>query len=171
LSTTYGSPFPNRTEDFDILATTVNSNGLMTNDRPHVLKIYGWYTTGFGLTFGATGWWMSGTPLSEYAQLQTAPGLRLAFVNTRGEAGRTPSIYDLSLRFAYELPFLSGDTDARLILDLLHVGNPREAVRFDQLHYLGYDEEGNPDFPNPNYGVANFWQPPMMVRLGLEVGF
>lgn len=32
-------------------------------------------------------------------------------------------------------------------------------------------DEGNPTFPNPTYDVANFFQPPMIVRLGLEVGF
>jgi len=114
---------------------------------------------------------MSGTPLSEYALLQVGGTQRLAFVNTRGSAGRTPSVWDLNLRFAYELPFRSDETHAQLILDLMHVGSPREAVNFDQLHYLGYDAEGNPTFPNQTYGDANFFQPPMVVRLGLEVGF
>jgi hypothetical protein len=170
FSNDYGSPFPNLTEAFDLLETTVNSDGLLPNDRPHVLKLSGWYRTEIGLTVGVTGWWMSGTPLTEYGAAANSTVYR-TFLSERGSAGRTPSVYDLSLRFAYDLPYRYGGTRSQLVMDLLHLGSAREAVDFDQQRYWTQDAEGNPTDPNPTYGVATRYQPPMSVRLGLRLDF
>jgi hypothetical protein len=170
FSNDYGSPFPNLTEAFDLLETTVNSDGLLPIDRTHVLKLSGWYRTAFGLTVGATGWWMSGTPLTEYGAAANSSVYR-TFLSERGSAGRTPSVYDLNLRFAYDLPYEYGGTRSQLVMDLLHIGSPREAVNFDQQRYWAQDTEGNPTDPNSTYGVATHYQPPMSVRLGLRVDF
>ena len=82
-----------------------------------------------------------------------------------------PSIWDLDLRFAYDFAHQRGWlSQARLILDIFNVGNPRTAVDYDQVLYFNLDENGLPADPNPMYGEPLRYQPPMAVRLGLEVG-
>jgi len=56
-------------------------------------------------------------------------------------------------------------------LRLLHVASQRKAVVYDQQHFFGLDENGTPADANPNYGRATRYQPPMAVRLGVEVDF
>jgi hypothetical protein len=69
-------------------------------------------------------------------------------------------VYDLAAVFA-------ATSTSRLILDVLHLGSEREAVDFDQVK--NFTENGGN--PNPTYGQPTRFQPPMAVRLGLEVGF
>jgi hypothetical protein len=90
----------------------------------------------------------------------------------RGSAGRLPSLWDLNMRFAYGMPFWNfGQLRPRLILDLFHVASQKQVVMQDQLHYNDLDASGNPVFPNPSYGMPTKFQPPMSVRLGMEVNF
>ena len=60
----------------------------------------------------------------------------------------------------------------KIILDLFHLGNPRKAVNFEQIHYYNVDDDnGNQINENPNYNKAKLFQPPFTMRLGMEVGF
>ena len=68
-------------------------------------------------------------------------------------------------------PAIARRWQMQAVLDLLHVGNPQRAVWVDESHYLTLDENGNPASPNPNYKQPIAYQPPMAVRLGLEVSF
>ena len=106
---------------------------------------------------------MTGTPVSEMGSKDYFP----VFLSRRGTARRTPGIWDVSLRLALEKG-LAHRADARIVADLLHVGNPRETVRRDQTHYRGTDESGNPTGLNDNYLRATVFQPPMMARIGFE---
>lgn len=145
-----------------------NSTGLLPNDRTHVFKVFGSYRVDFGLTAGAYFTWQSGTPLSEFGVANADFGaFNPAFLVERGSAGRTPAIWDLGLRFTYEPRIRPA---SRLTLDFLHVGNPRKAVDLEQSHFLGIDDAGNQILPNPDYGSVVAYQPPMTVRLGLEIG-
>jgi outer membrane receptor protein involved in Fe transport len=146
-----------------------NSTGLLPNDRTHVLKAFGSYRFKFGLSAGGFFTWQSGTPLNEFGVANAAFGpFNPAFLVKRGSAGRTPPIWNLDLRFMYE-PRIQ--IPARLILDLLHVGNPREVVDIEQVRFLGLDAMGNQTLPNPDFGAALAHQPPMTFRLGIELGF
>jgi hypothetical protein len=163
--------YPNNTYVFDLPAYMENSTGLLPNDRTHVFKCSGFCRVGGGLSAGGSFWWMSGTPLSEWGGSEYGPPV-LKFIGKRGGAGRTPAIWNLNLRFTYELPVLGHHRlRPRLILDLFHVGSPRTAVDFDQFHYLALDEEGNQAMPNETYGQAMAYQPPMALRLGMELDF
>ena len=83
-----------------------------------------------------------------------------------------PSLWDLNLRFAYELPGLSQSRwQPRLLVDIFHLGSERETVDFVQLHYRKLDEDGNQTDPNPTYDQPVRFQPPTAVRVGLEVYF
>ena len=145
-----------------------NSTGLLPNDRTHVLKLVAVHPVGQALRVGAFGTWQSGTPLNEFGAF--LGGSRPpAFVVRRGSAGRLPGIWDLNLRFAYE-GYRIRSTASRVVLDVLHVGNPQTVVRVDQQHYEMLDENGNQTSPNPRYRQPTAYQPPMMVRIGIEIG-
>jgi hypothetical protein len=140
-----------------------NSTGLLPNDRPHVIKGTGVYRAGMGLSIGAFATWQSGTPLNDFAPGIAGPNTPV-FLVERGSVGRTPAIWDLNLRFRYDPAWLR-DPRGGLLLDLLHLGNPREAVRLDEHHLLP------PGVENPAYLQPVAFQPPMTARLGLEVSF
>jgi hypothetical protein len=149
----------------------VNSTGYLPNDHTHVMKLAAAYDTRFGAGAGALFTFESGAPINEFAAGPGAYGPQLpSFVVQRGTAGRTPALWNLDLRLTYELPGVRGSR-ARIQADVLHVGNPRRAVRVDELHYLTTDENGNPATPNPNYRRPTAYQPPMAARVGVQVGF
>lgn len=156
-------------EAFDEVGLLENAYGVLPQDRTHVLKLATSYVFDFGLALGGRFLWATGTPLSVLGGSSTPP--YYSFLSERGSEGRTPNLWDLDLRVSYELgrgP--SGGGRARLILDLLNVGNPRAPVDYDQLRFLTLDEDGNQTDPNPAYDEPTRYQPPMTLRLGLELG-
>ena len=162
---------PNVSPQWDYPDLFKNSIGLLPNDRTHVFKLNASYRFDFGLTCATSFFWESGTPLSEFSG---SHGGTVWVVNLvpRGSAGRLPSLWDLNMRFAYGMPFWNfGQLRPRLILDLFHVASQKQVVMQDQLHYNDLDASGNPVFPNPSYGMPTKFQPPMSVRLGMEVNF
>ena len=110
----------------------------------------------------------SGTPINDFA-----PGPTMGFpifLVPRGSAGRTPALWNLDLRLSYDVP-VAQVARTQVILDLLHIGNPRRAVTVDEAHYTTQDEGGNPATPNPMYKRATAYQSPMAVRLGMQIDF
>jgi hypothetical protein len=93
------------------------------------------------------------------------------FLQPRGSLGRTPSIYDVSLRLAYEPIAFPGALKPRVLADIYHVGNPRRPVVFDQVHYRGATLSGQQIAPNPNYGQPLYFQPAVAYRFGLEMSW
>jgi hypothetical protein len=166
--TSFGS---NAGPQFDFFEQTPKSGGLLPNDKTHVFKFFGTYRFDSGFSTGLGFLWQSGMPLNEYGGIP-AGAPYWSFVQPRGSAGRAPANWDLSLRCTYDLQnMISTNLKPRMILDFSHVGNPQTPVTYDQVHYTAVDEQGNQLNPNPNYGRVTHYQPPMSVRLGLEVGF
>ncbi len=166
---------PNADLFFNKLDAIVNYlpefQGLLPNDRPHVFKFSGWVGFPFGLNAGVFIIWQSGTPLNEFGGLYPVEPWRI-LLEERGSVGRTPSIFDLNLRFTYDLGgFISLLKTSRLVFDIFHVGSRRTAVEYDQVHYFNRDANGNQFNPNPNYGMATRFHPPMSLRLGFEIEF
>lgn len=151
---------------FDKAATWLNSTGLLPNDRTHVLKAYGSRALRYGIMIGASALAASGTPLSEYSLDHDQ---YLIFPKPRGTAGRTPWIWDASVRVAYDMPARFGTNSFRLIADVQHMGNPRRAVDFAQLRYTC--EANDNTCESASYGRVTQYQPPMTARLGVEVTF
>ena len=149
-----------------------NATGLLPNDRTHVLKLFGAQHISPTLVLGASFLLASGTPLSEYGAIPGLPPPFRGLARPRGTSGRTSSIWDLGIRVAYDLPaaYRAG-VQARLLLDLEHVGSPRKAVDHDQIHFTCLDSEGNQSCPSAGYGRAIQYQPPMTGRLGIEARF
>ena len=160
------APWPNVSNQFGLAERMKNSDGPLPNDRTHVLKFFGSYAFDFGLTAGMVLQWMSGTPLNEFGADSTY-GVS-TFLVPRGSAGRTPSIWDLGFRLAYNCSnVLSIGTSTRLIVDVLHVASQRKPLDYDQYHYFDYWKTD----VNPAYMQPVQFQPPMAARLGLEVNF
>jgi len=150
-----------------------DAEGLLPNDRTHVFKLFGSYATSWGLGAGAFFTWQSGTPLSEFGLLNY---FYMIHQVPRGTAGRTASIWDLNLRFSYDLvPRSAGRKfSSRLLLDVFHFLSEKTPVNFDQTHYFGVDANGDPNpaaGTNPFYLQPTAWQPPMVIRMGIETGF
>jgi hypothetical protein len=150
----------------------LNATGLLPNDRTHVLKLFGSQQVVSGLTLGTTLLVASGTPLSEYGAIPGLPPPFRGLVRPRGTSGRTPTIWDLGLRAAYDLPspWQSG-VRTRILLDLEHVGSPRKPVDYDQIRFTCLDSGGDQSCPNAGYGRVIHYQPPMTARIGIEAGF
>jgi hypothetical protein len=145
-----------------------NSTGLLPNDRPHVLKLVGSYQVSRALGAGGFFSIMSGTPLNDFG---AGPDSDVpSFLAPRGSRGRTPAVLDFNVRLSYQWNLMRG-APARLVIDMLHIGNPQTTVRQDQRHWRTVDAQGNQSSLNPDYLRATAFQPPMAARLGVEVGF
>lgn len=141
-----------------------NSYGYMPNDRRHVFKMNASYRFRFGLTAGTSFSMMSGTPYNEFGN--SPFGLqRYIYLVERGTAGRLPILWDLNLRLTYDLDV--GSVHGKVFLDALHVGSPMKTVMVDEEKFFDYDMT----LPNDNYGNVVQYQPPMMVRLGVNLDF
>ena len=161
--------WPGESSSYEYKEQVPNSIGLLPNDRTHVFKFFGSYAFSFGLTTGIYFTWQSGAPLSKFGEHPARLG-RMVFLVPRGSVGRMPALWDLNVRISYllNLTYL-GKVKPKLVLDFFHIGNPREAVQFDQWIY--YLNQNNNQVPNNQYGMALAYQPPFAMRLGLEVGF
>ena len=161
---------PNTTGAFDYIELMENADGLLPQDRRHSIKLSAAYATRFGLAAGARLLWQSGTPLSIRGGSAHPP--QYMYLAERGSMGVTPNVWDVDLRLAYDFAFLTRrSSPIRLVLDLFNVGNHREAVAYDQVATFTMTEGGGQTDVNPNYLQPTRFRPPMMVRLGLEVGF
>ena len=150
---------------------SANSIGLLPDDRTHQFKFYCSYPISTDFTIGLFGYWTSGTPLSVLGSSDPSTGWLPIFLSPRGSAGRSPSIWDANLRLVYDLGgMLASAYRPRLIFDILHMFSQKKPVAYDMMQYLFADENGNQTDPNPRYGPIGF-QPPMSVRLGMEVNF
>ena len=160
----------NTTGNFDFPEFMENAEGYMPQDRRHSVKLAASYMTGIGLAVGGRFLWQTGSPLSNRGGSAHPP--QKMYLAERGSMGETPNIWDLDLRFVYDFRNVLGRrAPMRVVLDLFNVGSPREAVAYDQVATFTMTEEGYQTDPNPNYLQPTRYQPPMMVRLGLEVGF
>ena len=156
----------NATNQFGTAERMINADGLLPNDRTHVFKFFGSYKFDFELTTGIIFQWMSGTPLNELG-VDAIYGAS-TFLQPRGSVGRTPSIWDLNFRFMYDFSnLIQIGSSTRLILDILHVASKRAALEYYQYHYYDYAQ----NYVDPQYMKPVKFQPPMSVRMGMEMNF
>ncbi len=148
----------------------LNSKGPLPNDRTHVLKLSGAASSQRRFSAGFSFLWESGSPLNEFAPgPDPSLAIQRAFVVRRGSAGRTPALWDLSVRLGYAIKrYQSADT--RVVLDVLHLGNPQEVVWTEELKYL-VNTNGVFGSANPTYGQPIAYQRPMLARVGWELNF
>lgn len=160
---------PHGGSNFSNPAELQNAEGLLPNDRTHVLKAFGSYRFGSRLTAGSYLTLQSGTPLN-YLGANPIYSYDFVFLRPRGTAGRTPWIWDLNLHLSYDLRPTAAPLSARIVLDAFHVFSGKRPVRVEQKAFLGVDPNtGQQRTPNPLYGKTLLRQPPMTLRVGLEI--
>lgn len=158
-----GSNFSNPTELQD-------ASGLLPNDRTHVVKASGWYRFGARFTVGSHVTLQSGTPLS-YLGANPIYSFDFVFLKPRGTAGRTPWLWDLNLHLSYNLGRSGAPLSSRIVLDAFHLLSGKRPVLIGQKAFLSVDPIiGQQVDPNPLYGQVLLRQPPMSLRLGVEIG-
>ncbi len=99
-----GQVDPNITSQFDLIELLANRDGPLPQDRPHYIKVDGYYIMDFKkageLTLGARVRALSGTPINALAK-HYMYGYNESFLLPRGEMGRTDFDYGLDLHLSY----------------------------------------------------------------------
>ena len=144
----------------------VNAEGLLPNDRTHLLKAFGSRSIGSRLQAGASLVAASGTPLSEYGAISIGLPFK-GFASGRGTAGRTPWLWDGGIRVSADLP--SRAARSRLLFDVEHIGGS-VGVDYEQQHYSCLNGQQQ-SCPNASYGRVTRYSPPLTARVGFEWGF
>jgi len=169
----------------------LNVTGRLPTDRPNVVKLNGSYFFKFGTEIGSFFYVGSGTPISTY--VNTTNGIA-AFVNGRGDMGRTPVLSHTDGMVAHELKF--GETmRLRFEFNAINVFNEKTALHiFNCLNrgcqvsggtpinlstvnlYQGYNYQAlisqtGPNAFDPRYGMADLFFPGFSGRFGLRFTF
>jgi hypothetical protein len=159
---------PNITDDFDYPEFQVNANGSLTLDRTNQAKLQAAYVFPFGVTFSASGYYQTGTPLSRIGWWNGYAGPEI-FITPRGSEGRSPDTYEMDLQADYGLRL--GPVTVHVLASLFNVLNRQEITQVDQVWALDQADNELPEPTNETYGQGNQWQQPRTLRLGLRVSF
>jgi hypothetical protein len=129
---------PNINSAFDYGDFLINSQGPLSNQRKHQIKVDGSYNVSSGflknLQLGASTHWYSGLPL-------TAQGYSFAYSNweyyltPRGTLGFGPSVYEMDLHFGYPVK-LGGSSSLMLQGDIFNVMNRQAITQLDNRYNL-----------------------------------
>jgi hypothetical protein len=181
---------PNLTSMYDLPELMANRYGSLPADRPHLLKLDGYYrlmleNIGY-FTFGASIRGQSGIPRNTLGA-HAVYGLGESYILGRGEGGRT----DLTTRFDTKVAYgrmLSDSMRLEAFVDLFNVFNQQGELEVDEQYtfedvnpIVGGDREdlehlkalGQNRAPdkNPNYGNVSDRQAPLSARFGLRLIF
>ncbi|MCY1062958.1 TonB-dependent receptor [Nannocystis sp. SCPEA4] len=122
---------------YDIPELVRNSYGPLWDNRPHQIKLDGYYTfdlrRGGRLTLGVNFRFQSGSPISVYADNNRYPGLSLVYVLPRGAGGRLEPNYfaNLGISYAYPLP---GEMELEVVARLVNLTNSKAVLRVDETY-------------------------------------
>jgi hypothetical protein len=98
----YGRTIPGRNEDFDYPALWHDGYGVLALDRPHRLRVDGYWVTPWRLALGLGAYVESGAPRNQLGYFNSRYG-PLVFLVPRGSAGRLPTLWDANLTLAYPI--------------------------------------------------------------------
>ena len=177
---------PNQSTQYDAPGIMVNRSGPLPNDRPHLIRLDGYYTfpfVGSSLTGGLGFVGRSGQPLSALGSFQ-GPEDSDSFILPRGSMGRTPFVTRFDLHFGYRRG-LSGKLSAEAFLDIFNLFNQRTVLTQDQAYTADFVTpipcgtkadlsnlaSTGAVHANPNFLMPTSYQAPISGRLGLRVFF
>jgi hypothetical protein len=181
---------PNISSQYDIIDLTANRSGPLNNDRPHNIKLTGYYVQplqriGGTLTIGLTFTGISGRPI-QVLGAHPAYGGRQTLILPNGAGGRTPFISQLDLHVGYEQKLgrkvrLSVFADVVNLLNLQQITNIDEEYTFSFVSPIVYGTpqdlkhlrtlDGAPLVVNSNYGQPTAYQTPLYLRFGARMSF
>jgi outer membrane receptor protein involved in Fe transport len=191
-----GQVDPNISSQYDLIELLANRSGPLPQDRPHYLKLDGYYTHDlkkFGLaTVGARFRALSGTPvdvLGRHARYGTGE----TFLLPRGSIRRTDFETGLDLHAGYQRPLRYG-MQLEIFADVFNVFDDQGTFSVDEDYtYLSnvnpitggtyhdliwakeLDDQGgettSPIKRNPNFGNVATRYAPMSARFGLRLTF
>ncbi len=162
----FNSKDPNITDDFDYPEFEVNAYGPLTLDRPHQAKLQAAYVFPFNLTFAASAYYLSGTPLSKIGWWDGYGGPEL-FLSPRGSEGRSPDIYEIDLHLDYGL--MLGPVTLHILADAFNMLNRQQALTIDQVWANQQADNESPTPTNAHYGQPNTYQQARTLRLGFRL--
>jgi hypothetical protein len=188
FSASNGQLDPNISSQYDLRELTINRDGPLPNDRPHILKVQGSYFLPFGantMVFGLAFNMQSGTPI-EVLGANTLYGVSETFILPRGSGGRTPTLtsFDLHVSYRRQLSRLFG---FEAYADVFNLFNQQEVTAVDQAYTSSNvnpiqngkvadlvnlkQVNGTQPLLNPNYGKPTSYQQPLSMRVGLRLSF
>jgi outer membrane receptor protein involved in Fe transport len=158
------------------VAKPVTSNGYLSNDRRHQVKLSGVYVTPFNLSMGLVAYYRTGTPISRIG-FSTAYSRYEFFLLPRGSEGRVPADYEADLHFGY--PLQLGPVTLTTVVDVFNILDRQRAVVVDQRYNLSQFDDPNQQCAkgssangcNPDFGTALARTSPTSVRFALKLGF
>ena len=181
---------PNLTSMYDLPELMANRYGPLGADRPHLVKLDGFYrlaldNIGF-FTFGASARATSGLPVNTLAG-HPGYGLGESYLLERGHGGRMGMTTRFDTHLAYGRA-LSDDVRVEAFVDVFNLFNQQPEVIVDENYtfedanpIVGGDDgdlahakalytERAPEL-NPNYGNTQARQNPLSARFGLRLLF
>jgi hypothetical protein len=170
-----GQTDPSINADFDYPQLLHNADGRLSLDRPHLLRVDGYYTTLFGLSVGLSAWLRSGAPLNQMGYFNGSWGSSIQLV-PRGSAGRLPMEWEANMTLEYPIRF--GPMTVTLQAYVFNLFNNQIRVGQDTT-WSAQAQEGYPDTiydpnqasTNENYGRITGRSDPRLFRLALRVSF
>jgi hypothetical protein len=137
-------------------------DGTLRGDRPHMLKVYGFYSLDWNATAGAYFIAQSGQPwemwsYEPYRALTTSISDVSRYAETAGSR-RSPSHWQLDLNYTQNLR-VRGRTTVQLVADLFNVQNKQTGYNFQQQFHLS------------DFGLARTFYDPRRFQLAVRVQF
>jgi len=140
-----GQVDPNISSQFDLIELLANRVGPLQTDRPHYIKLDGYYTFDFkkqgALTVGARLRALSGIPTNALAG-HYLYGPNESFLLPRGQLGRTDFEHGLDMHFGYGRP-LGKRYKLEVFLDLFNIYNRQGQAGVDD-NYAPYFKLSGP---------------------------
>jgi len=169
-----GQTDPGINADFDYAAEFHNSYGRLSQDRPHSVRLDGYYATPWKLWVGLQAYYQSGAPLSRigyfsfgFSDVQLVP---------KGTDGRLPAIWEANLTLGYPLTLGPVTVTAQLYVFNLFNNQIRTAQdmvwsSFPPADYPKSLFDPNQEQNNPEYRKITSRQDPRLVRGAIRISF
>lgn len=181
---------PNISSQYDIIDLTANRDGPLNNDRPHNIKLTGFYIQpveriGGAFTISLTLTGISGRPI-QVLGAHPVYGGRQTLILPNGSGGRTPFVTQLDLHVGYDQKLARGVRlsvffDVVNLLNLQEVTNIDEEYTFSFVNPIVYGQptdlkklrsnDGSHPVVNSNYGQPTAYQTPLYLRAGGRLSF
>jgi hypothetical protein len=171
----WGQTWPGINADFDYPQMSHNGSGALALDRPHRLRLDGYWVTPSGLSVGLQAFVESGAPLNRMGYFNYWYGSEI-FLVPRGSEGRLPTFWGTDLTLSY--PIMIGPATVTIQGYLFNVFNNQIAISRDNVWTAnppdGYPETiYDPDQAqdNPEYGKITGRSDPRVFRAAVRVSF